>query len=140
MARALGRDLPISVKHSTMVCNAVRGKSVERAKKILEDAIEMKKAIKFTRFNFDRGHKPKIGPGRYPVRTCSEILKVLKSAEANGHQKNLSDLRLVHICAQRASRPWHYGRQRRRQMKRCHIEIVVAEKQEEVKAQKEAKK
>lgn len=137
MARALGRDLPISSKHSTMVCNAIRGKSVERAKVILQEAMDLKKAIKFTRFNFDRGHKTKIGPGRFVVKTCFEILKILNSAEANGHHNNLSNMYIAHICAQKAAKPWHYGRQRRRQMKRAHIEIVVAEKH---KAQKEKPK
>ena len=137
MARALGKDLPISVKHATMVCNAIRGKSVERAKVILEEAIGLKKAIKFTRFNFDRGHKTKIGPGRYPVKTCTEIMRILKSAEANGHQKNLSTMVIVHVCAHKASKPWHYGRQRRRQMKRAHIEIAVAEKAKEKKQRSE---
>ena len=137
MARALGKDLPISVKHATMVCNAIRGKSIERARVILEEAMNLKKAIKFTRFNMDRGHKRKIGPGRFVPKTCGEIGKLLVSAEANGHQKNLSNMQIVHICAHRASKPWHYGRQRRRQMKRSHVEIVLAEKQEK---QKEAKK
>ena len=137
MARALGKDLPISVKHATMVCNAIRGKPIQRARNILADAIGLKKAIPFTRFNMDRGHKPKIGPGRYVVNTCTEILKILNSAEANGHQKNLDNMKIIHVCAHKASKPWHYGRQRRRQMKRAHIEIVVAEKKKEP---KEAKK
>lgn len=137
MARALGKDLPISAKHATMVCNAIRGKRIERARTILEEAIALKKAIKFTRFNFDRGHKTKIGPGRYVVGTCSEILKILNSAESNGHQKNLENMAVLHICAHKASKPWHYGRQRRRQMKRAHIEIVVAEKQKQKEKPKE---
>jgi len=145
MARALGRDLPISVKHSSMVCNAIRGKSVERAKKILEDAIQIRKAIPFTKYNTDKGHKKKMGPGRYAVHTCMEILKLLNSAEANGHQKNLEGMEIVHICAHKASKPWHSGRQRRRQMKRSHIEIVVSsghkkeEKQEQEKKEKARK-
>jgi len=136
MARALGRDLPISVKNATMVCNAIRNKSIQRAKKILQESIEMKKAIPFTRYNFDRGHKKKIGPGKYCVSTCAEILKILNSAEANGHQKNLENMYIVHACSHRASKPWHYGRKRRRQMKRAHIEIVVAEKQKEKQKEK----
>ncbi|MEM4336726.1 MAG: 50S ribosomal protein L22 [Candidatus Woesearchaeota archaeon] len=128
MAKAIGKDIPISIKNSVMVCNAIRLKSVDRAKKILENVIEKKQAIKFTRFNFDRGHKKKMGPARFPVNTCKEILKVLKSAEANAHQKNLSDLYIAHISANVASRPWHYGRHIGRRMKRAHIEIVVAQK------------
>jgi len=140
MARALGKDLPISTKHSVMVCNAIRGKKIETAKKILENVMVMKQAIKYTRFNFDRGHKKKIGPGRYPVETCREIMKILKSAEANAHQKNLENLCLAHTCAQKASRPWHYGRHRGRQMKRTHIEIVLCEKEQKEKKAPEGKK
>ncbi len=126
MARALGSSLPISAKHSEMVCNYIRGKSVERAKKMLEEVIAMEKAVPMTRHNFDRGHKTKIGPGRYPVKTCEEILMILKSAEKNAQQKNIADPVVLHICAQKAAKPWHYGRKRRRQMKRAHIEIVLA--------------
>lgn len=130
MARALGRDLPISTKNSAMVCNAIRGKTIERAKKILEDTAQKKNAIKFTRFNFDRGHKKKIGPGKFPVKTCEFILGLLKSAESNAYQKNLENLFIAHICAHKASKPWHYGRHRGRQMKRSHIEIVLGQKKE----------
>jgi len=137
MARALGKDLPISKKHAAMVCNAIRGKSVERARTILNESIELKKAIPFTKYNRDKGHKSKIGPGRYVPKTCSEILKVLNSAESNGHQKNLGSMHVVHICVQNASKPWHFGRWRRRQMKRSHIEVVVAEKSDKKTAAKE---
>lgn len=139
MARALGVDLPISLKHSTMVCNAVKGKSVQRAKVILTEAIEKKKAIPFTRYNKDKGHKTGIGPGRFVPDTCIEILKIINSAESNGYQKNLGDMKIIHICAQKASAPWHHGRQRRRQMKRAHIEVVVAQEEAKTK-KKEVKK
>ncbi len=132
MARALGASLPISAKHSEMVCNYIRGKSVERAKKMLEEVIAMEKAVPMTRHNFDRGHKTKIGPGRYPIKTCEEILMILKSAEKNAQQKNISDPIVLHICAHKAAKPWHYGRKRRRQMKRAHIEIVLAKALKEV--------
>jgi hypothetical protein len=34
---------------------------------------------------------------------------------------------IVHICAHRAATPLHQGRQRRRAMKRTHIELVLKE-------------
>ena len=125
MAIAIGRDLPISTKNATEVCKRVRGKSIERAKKILQDAIEMKLAIPMTRFNIDRGHKKIVGPGRYLPKTCMEILRIIKLAEANAHQKNLDSLVLRHINAHKAATPHHYGRHRGRKMKRSHIEVVV---------------
>jgi len=128
MARAFGSDLPISWKTATMICNAIRNKSLQEAKDFLNAVIQKKKAVKMTRYNFDRGHKKGIGPGRFPVKASKEILKIIESAEANARQKNLTDLQLKHICVHRASKPWHYGRQRRRQMKRAHVEVVIAQK------------
>ncbi|MBD3310430.1 50S ribosomal protein L22 [Candidatus Woesearchaeota archaeon] len=138
MARTVGVALPISTKQSIEICNHIRNKNVESAKKILQDAIEKKKAIPFRRFNNDVGHKPGMAAGRYPVKACSRILELVNTAEANAQFKglNTSLLTITHINAQNASRPWRYGRQRRRQSKRCHIEIVVQEMPEEKKAKK----
>ena len=44
---------------------------------------------------------------------------------------------IIHICAHRAARPWHYGRQRRRKTKRTNVEVVV---KEGVEIKKEGKK
>jgi large subunit ribosomal protein L22 len=132
MARAVGIDLPISMKNATMVCDAIRGKKVDRAKKILNDAIDLRVAIKFTRYNRDRGHKPGMGPAKYPVNTCKEILAILDNAEANAHQKNLgTELSIKHACTHIASRPFKYGRKKRQRTKRSHVEIVLEETKEE---------
>jgi large subunit ribosomal protein L22 len=128
-AKAVGRTLPISPKKSIEICSLIRGMRVTKAKKILEDAISMKKPIPFTRFNKDVGHKRGIGAGRFPVSTCKEILSLLESAEANAQYKGLNTGTLIikHISAQKAAGQWHYGRHFRRRMKRCNIEIVVEE-------------
>lgn len=130
MARAVGRDLSISKKHSVEICKWIRNKSLPRAKKMLEDAILLKRAIPFTKFNWNVGHRHGIGPGRYPQKAAKEILRTLKSAEANAQLKGLNtgNLFIIHINAQKAPSPLHYGRQRGRHMKRTHIEIVLQEK------------
>ncbi|MBT3463440.1 hypothetical protein HN451_00510, partial [archaeon] len=63
------------------------------------------------------------------------ILKIIKSAESNALNKglNTNDLVITHICAHKASTPYHSGRQRRRKMKRSHIEVVVKEQKVEKK-------
>ncbi len=87
-------------------------------------------AVRFTRFNKGVGHKPGIGPGRYPIKASKEILDLLKSAEANAQFKVLNTANLIigHISANKASDSWHYGRQRRRKMKRTNVEVILAEK------------
>lgn len=142
MAKAYGRDLDISTKRSTEICNFLRGKSLESSKAFLERVIEMKDAVPMRRFNRDTGHKKGIGPGRYPVNTAKAILSVLDNAGTNAVAKGFAekDLVIVHICAHKAASPWHFGRQKRRKMKRSHIEVVVQEKKQPASESKTPKK
>lgn len=127
-AKAVGRDLPISPKHSVEVCNLIRNMPVEKAKKFLQDITEKKLAVPYRKFQQDLAHRKNIGPGRFPVKTCENILEMLKAAEANAVFKGLGKgLFIKSIVPQRAAKQWHYGRKRRRHMKRAHIEIVLEE-------------
>jgi len=141
MARVVGRSLPVSTKFSVEICNFIRNKNTSEAKEILQDVIGGKRAIPFRIFNKDLSHKRKIGPGRYPKKSAIEIVKLLESVEANAQFKglNTSNLYITHINAHLASRPWRYGRQRRRKAKRTHIEIVVEEKKSKEEKKKVSK-
>jgi large subunit ribosomal protein L22 len=136
-AKAVGLSLPISRKQSTQVCAAIRGLNVQKAKKLLEDAIALKKPIPMKKYNWNTGHKAGMGPGSYAPTTCDHVLKILKNAEANAQFKGLStgNLIIVHASAQKGPTVMHQGRQRSK-AKRAHIEIVV----EEIKKQEEAEK
>ena len=135
MARGVIMSADVSTKHCVEIANAIRGKKIAQAKDILNNAMTMKKAIPFRRFKHNIGHKTGIGPGRFPVKACGQVLKVLDSCEANAQNKGLNtdDLKIIHISANMASRPWHYGRARRRKMKRTHVEIVLEEMEKPVK-------
>jgi len=129
-AKAVGLALPISRKHSVMICSFIRNKNIQLAKKQLADVILKKRAIPFTRFNDDMGHKAGMAAGRYPVKACQSILGLLESAEANAQFKGLStaDLVVMHASAQKGPDSWRYGRHIRRQAKRTHVEIVLEER------------
>ncbi len=129
MAYVAGVNLGISSKVSIELASWIRGKSVEKAKAMLERVIAMKEAVPYKRFNKDVGHKPGIGPGRYPVKASQEFLGLIKSAESNAVDKGLNpaDLFILHISADRAAQQWKYGRQRRRKAKRTHVKIVLKE-------------
>lgn len=129
MARALGRDLPISTKHGVNICKMIRGKTTVVAKKLLEEVISMKRAVPYKRYYRELSHKRKIGPGRFPISTASEFLKLVKSVEANAQVKSLnaSNLIIIHISSHIASRPWRFGRKRGRKAKRSHVQIIVEE-------------
>lgn len=120
----------VSTKQSIEVCKHIRGLHTLKAKKILKDSIDLKKAIPFTRFTNGVGHrKGEMGSGSFAPKTCKAILKLVESAEANAQYKgiNSANLKIKHICAQQGTNDWRYGRKRRQQMKSTHIEIVVEE-------------
>ena len=82
--------------------------------------MDKKTAVPFRRFDFDLGHKKKIGPGRYPNKASREIIGLIENVEANAQFKglNTSNLIITHISAHKAGKAWHYGRKSRRKMKR----------------------
>jgi large subunit ribosomal protein L22 len=129
--RAIGRDLPISTKQSIEICSYIRGRSVKKSKYILQKVIEKEMAIPFKRFNKDMGHRPgRMAAGRYPIKSCQNILKILNSAESNAvsNGSNVDNLFIKNAIANKASQPLHTGRKIRRKMKRAHIEIILEEK------------
>ncbi|MHA2092332.1 MAG: uL22 family ribosomal protein, partial [Candidatus Kariarchaeaceae archaeon] len=46
---ASGREMKISHKHAREICNAIRGKLVDRAKEYLEEVVAMKRSVPFKR-------------------------------------------------------------------------------------------
>lgn len=141
-AKAVGIALPISKKFSIEVCDQIRGKQIEKAKQFLEQVIALKRPVPLKRFNRDQTHKRGMAAGRFPVKCCKEILKLLKSAEANAQFKGLSSASIVikYISAQHGPKVMRVGRKRRIQAKRTHVEIILAEqKASEPKKKPEAK-
>lgn len=138
MARAVALALPVSTKQSIEICSFIRNTPLDKAKEELKKIIEEKRALPLRRFTGGAGHQKKIGPGSYPKKASKEIVKLLETVEANAQFKGLSTANLIikHISANRASKSWHYGRIRGRQMKRTNVEVVV----EERKQKKETKK
>jgi|SRR3989344_1399299 len=138
-AKAVGISLSISTKKSVEICNAIRGKQITLAKKILQNAIDMKIPIPMKIYNDNTGHKAGMAAGRYAVNACEQILLILKSAEANAQTKGLpaNNLIIKHASAQLGPKTWHYGRQRRREAKRTHIEFILEESKEKPKEKKQ---
>ncbi|MBU0461748.1 MAG: 50S ribosomal protein L22 [Nanoarchaeota archaeon] len=142
MARAVGRDLSISTKQAIEICSTLRRKNLQQAKALLEEVIAMKRPIWFKRFTNGIGHRKGPGAaGAYPVKASTEFLKLLNSVEVNAQNKGLNtgQLSIIHICAQKASKPMHHGRQRRSEFKRSHIEVVVAEEKIKEKQKRQQK-
>jgi len=140
-AKAVGKDLPISTKNSIEICSFIRGREMQKAKDMLRKAIEKKQAVPFKRFTNGAGHKKGMSGGKFPIKACTEILKIIELAESNAGYKGLNKgtLILKHVKADKASSPAHYGRKRGRSMKRTHIEIIVEEMEKKPKIEKDNK-
>ncbi len=142
-AKTVGRNLAISTKQAIEIANHIRGKNLLKVKEILTRVIAKKQAVPYRRFNMDTGHrKGKVGPGRYPIKASKEILMLLESLEANAQNKGL-DVEAMYIktiIPNKGPTSWHYGRHRRRQAKRTHLEIIAEEKEEEKKKRKQETK
>ncbi|MFQ5474642.1 MAG: 50S ribosomal protein L22 [Candidatus Nanoarchaeia archaeon] len=129
MAKAVGRDIAVSTKQAIEMCNALRRKNLQYAKAFLEQVVQKKQYVLYTRFTNGIGHRKGGGAGAYPVKTATAVLGLLNTVEVNAQNKGLNtgQLSIIHICAQKASRPMHQGRKRRSEFKRSHVEVVVAE-------------
>ena len=141
-AKALALNAGVSTKQAIEVCNYIRGKPLARAKKELEEIIAHKRPLPMRRFNQEgTGHKPGIGPGKYPENTCSAIHDLLENAESNAKFKGLdtTKLRIIHILANRGPQQMRHGRKRGVVAKRTHLEVVVEVPEEKPKAKKSEK-
>jgi large subunit ribosomal protein L22 len=136
VARAIGRELKISPKHSVEICRKIQGMMYEDAKEYLQDVIDMKRAVPFRRYNMGVAHKTGTGPGRYPVKACKAILKVLESAGANAEspaKKLMPDNMKIITAAAHKGRtypgymPRAHGRSSPWDQHTVNIEIVMEE-------------
>ncbi|MFO7710803.1 MAG: 50S ribosomal protein L22 [Candidatus Woesearchaeota archaeon] len=141
-AKALALNAGVSTKQAIEVCNYIRGKPLARAKKELEEIIAHKRPLPMRRFNQEgTGHKPGIGPGKYPENTCSAIHDLLENAESNAKFKGLdtTKLKIIHILANRGPQQMRHGRKRGVVAKRTHLEVVVEVPEEKPKTKKSEK-
>ncbi|WP_456471963.1 50S ribosomal protein L22 [Methanocaldococcus sp.] len=141
VARAMGRNLPISRKHAREICKEINGMPLDKAIRFLEDVIAMKRPVLFRRHCRKVGHrKGKLGwfAGRYPVKAASYILKVLLNAKANAEYKGLNTDKLViyHISANKGITikrymPRAFGRATPKFQETVHIQVILKEVDEE---------
>ena len=135
VARARAIELPISPKKTYEVMNAIRGLPLEKAKSLLEDVMEEKRAIPFRRYNQEVAHKRGTGPGRYPKKVARSVLQILQNAEANAEYEGIdTDDLVVRVAAcargriRKANMPRAHGRATNWHEQTTNVEIVLAER------------
>lgn len=114
-SKAYGRNLRISAKKAAFLCRVIRGKPLNRAKRLLEDMISGRRSLE----------------GRHYTKTAEGLLSLLKSCEKNAVAAGLDTAHLVvHGSAHKGT---NLRRRRRKQgfgfrMKSANVEIMLTEK------------
>ncbi|GEM_PF-1218980 len=128
-AKAMMHSLPFSTKQGKEICNFLRYKKTGFAKEFLEKVIVLKTPVPYKIAVKDLGHKPGIGPGRFPQKAAGFFLQAVQSAEANAQYKGLdvNSLVISKILVQKGAIPFT-GKRQQVKSKRTHIEIEVEER------------
>lgn len=119
------KNVPISKKYSVEICRFIKGKTIEKAIRELEEVLKHKKAVPMKQESPHKKGKNIVG-GRYPKNATEHFIKILKSAAANANANGIENPFISGAIANFAYRP--RGRFGRWQRKRTHINIIASEK------------
>jgi len=145
-AKARGSHLRVHFKNTRETAAAIKGMSLKKAQKYLNDVIKHKDAIPFRRYNQHAGrkamgkkYKNNGGQVRFPEKSCRFILDLLQNAESNAEVQGLSidKLYISHIQVNQAPKLRRrtyraHGRIGPFMCSPCHIELIVSQKKDKV--------
>ncbi|KAF8069680.1 RPL17 [Scenedesmus sp. PABB004] len=149
--KARGSDLRVHFKNTREGAFALKGKTLNGAKRYLEDVIAHKRCIPFHRFTGCIGRTAQAKnegsttrQGRWPVKSCEFLLNLLKNAESNAEVKGLDvdALEITHIQVNKAMQQRRrtyraHGRINPYMSSPCHVELTLSEKESNVKGEAE---
>jgi len=133
-AKAYGYELHCSPKDSINLAYALKGMATEKAKKYLEEIIDMKRPLPTVFHKRKRSHQKSIGPGSYPKKAAQHMLKMIENAENNAEYKgfDVENMKISHICAYKGRTikgimPRAHGRATDKNTMTTNIEIIIEE-------------
>ncbi len=136
--KASGREIRASHKHAREICRTIKGMTLTKAKELLLDVQEKKRARPFRRYQKKAGHRhglERAFAGRYPTNAAAKIYKLLQGAQANAENKGLDveKLRIIHAAAYPGMKvkryaPRAHGRASPKTDTLSHVELVLGEK------------
>mmetsp|Transcript_5569 Transcript_5569/g.9914 ORF Transcript_5569/g.9914 Transcript_5569/m.9914 type:complete len:188 (+) Transcript_5569:53-616(+) len=144
--KARSTDVKVHFKNTRETASAIKGMKLSRAKQYLQNVIEKKEIIPFTRYRYGVGRKAQLKnlkikavQGRWPKKSAEYLLGLLKNAEANAEfeGKETDDMFVSHIQVNkaRAGRRRTYrahGRINAYLSHPCHIEMILERPEEKV--------
>ncbi|XP_074650707.1 large ribosomal subunit protein uL22-like [Tubulanus polymorphus] len=143
-AKAKGSHLRVHFKNTRETAQVIKHMHLSRAKKFLKNVIDKKEIVPFRRFMGGVGRHAqakqwRTTQGRWPKKSATFLLDLLKNAESNAEYKGLDVDHLVieHIQVNRAPQMRRrtyraHGRINPYMSSPCHIEMILSEKEQAV--------
>ncbi|KAI5810249.1 ribosomal protein L22/L17 [Peziza echinospora] len=143
-AKARGAFLRVSFKNTREVAQAINGMKLPRAIAYLVAVKEHKEAVPMRRYAGGTGRTAQgkqfgVTRARWPVKSATFLLDLLKNAEANADLKGLEVGNLVvsHIQVNQAPKQRRrtyraHGRINPYMSNPCHVELIVSQADEQV--------
>jgi len=144
-AKARGSDLRVHFKNTRETAQAIKKMSLARAVQYLKNVLDHKEIVPFRRFmgGVGRHAQAKVhgaSQGRWPKKSAEFLIQLLRNAESNAEYKGLDTDNLIvdHIQVNRAPKMRRrtyraHGRINPYMSSPCHIEVVLAENEEQIK-------
>eukprot|EP00919_Chromeraceae_sp_WS-2016_P036041 GHVR01085531.1.p1 GENE.GHVR01085531.1~~GHVR01085531.1.p1 ORF type:complete len:205 (+),score=27.00 GHVR01085531.1:54-617(+) len=138
--KACVADCRVHYKNTYEVGRAIKGKSLPKAQKYLEDVLKFKRCVPFRKFTGCIGRTAqakefKATQGRWPTKSVKIILGLLKNAESNADLKSLTtdELNITHVSVQKAAKGRRrtyraHGRINPFMSSPCHVNMILEEK------------
>jgi large subunit ribosomal protein L22 len=133
-AKAYGYELHCSRKDAQNLAHAISGMKTDNAKKYLQEIKDMKRPLPAIFHNGKRAHQKGIGPGSFPQKAASYMLKTLENAENNAEYKgfDIENMKIKHISTYsgrviKGIMPRAHGRATDKNRITTNIEIIIEE-------------
>jgi len=138
--KARGDNLRVHFKLTHEAAVALKGMTLVRAKKYLNNVLNHKEIIPFRRYRYGVSRHAQVHAfhhvtqGCWPAKSCQYLLDLLKNAEANAEVKQLDTerLKITHIQVNKAAKTHRrtyraHGRVTAYKGSPCHIEMILTE-------------
>mmetsp|Transcript_16560 Transcript_16560/g.23249 ORF Transcript_16560/g.23249 Transcript_16560/m.23249 type:complete len:182 (-) Transcript_16560:40-585(-) len=138
-------DLRVHYKNTLNTANFLKGKSLTKCKRFLQDVLDRKDAVPFFRHTGGIGHhaqasRHKAVACRWPVKSCKYMLDLLQNAESNAEIQGIeaetlyvSHIQVNHAPGMRRRTYRAHGRINPYMSCPCHVELILSQKAEHVK-------
>ena len=142
---AKATNLRVHFKNTRETGKSLKGMSLKRAQQFLKNVISKTEIVPFSRYKYGVSRKSQLknmkdsSTGRWPQKSASVLLEILKNAEANAIQKNL-DVNLIFInkieinkAIKGRRRTFRaHGRINNFNSNPCHVQVFLLEKNKSI--------